>query len=190
MLFGQSRFERGNPAATAIMMASVLASVGCDRAESPFAPDFGVEEPTRLSVPAEQISVEQPSEELPAAEPPSPEQGPAPADVSPREDGKQPISSVQAGDGSPGEAEVIRLREPTSISTECRSIPPLVVIDGVVQPEDFPISDVKALDIAHVEIVKGVAATILYGPRGENGVIEIQTKRGKKATLLTGLKPR
>ena len=78
---------------------------------------------------------------------------------------------------------MIRLREPTSISTECRSIPPLVVIDGVVQPEDFPISDVKAMDIAHVEIVRGVAATILYGPRGENGVIEIQTKRGKKATL-------
>lgn len=143
------RFGFGSPAATAMLLACVLASVGCDRAESPFAPDFGVEEPSRLSVPAE-----------------------------------------QTGDGSPGEAEVIRLREPTSISTECRSIPPLVVIDGVVQPEDFPISDVKALDIAHVEIVKGVAATILYGPRGENGVIEIQTKRGKKATLPDGLKLR
>ncbi|MDE2944232.1 MAG: TonB-dependent receptor plug domain-containing protein [Gemmatimonadota bacterium] len=154
------RFGFGSSGATAMLLACVLASVGCDRAESPFAPDFGVEEPSRLSVPAEQTSVE------------------------------QPISSVQTGDGSPGEAEVIRLREPTSISTECRSIPPLVVIDGVVQPEDFPISDVKALDIAHVEIVKGVAATILYGPRGENGVIEIQTKRGKKATLLNGLKPR
>ncbi len=140
------RFGFGSPAATAMLLACVLASVGCDRVESPFAPDFGVEEPSRLSVPAEQTSV--------------------------------------------GEAEVIRLREPTSISTECRSIPPLVVIDGVVQPEDFPISDVKALDIAHVEIVKGVAATILYGPRGENGVIEIQTKRGKKATLLNGPKPR
>jgi len=147
MLLGQSRFERGKSAATAMMMASVLASVGCDRAESPFAPDFGVEEPSRLSVPAEQTSVEQPSEESPAA-------------------------------------------EPTSISTDCRSVPPLVVIDGVVQPEDFPIADVKALDIAHVEVVRGVAATTLYGPRAENGVIEIQTKRGKKATLLNGLKPR
>ena len=143
------RFGFGSPAATAMLLACVLASVGCDRAESPFAPDFGVEEPSRLSVPAE-----------------------------------------QTGDGSPEQPEVIRLREPTSISTDCRSIPPLVVIDGVVQPEDFPISDVKALDIAHVEIVKGVAATILYGPRGENGVIEIHTKGGKKATLLNGLQPK
>ncbi|MCZ0934197.1 MAG: TonB-dependent receptor plug domain-containing protein [Gemmatimonadetes bacterium] len=142
MLFGQSRFERGNPAATALMMASVLASVGCDRAESPFAPDFGVEEPSRLSVPAEQTSVEQLSEESPAT-------------------------------------------EPTSISTDCRSIPPLVVIDGVEQPEDFPLSDVKALDIDHVEVVKGRAAILLYGPRARGGAIDIQTKR-----LLNGLKPR
>lgn len=149
---GESRFERGNPAAAAMMITSVLASVGCDRAESPFAPDFGVEEPSRLSVPAR-------------------------------------VWSVQPGD-PPGEAEAILLRGPTSVSTDCRSIPPLIVIDGVAQPGDFFLADVETLDISHVEVVKGPAAILLYGPRAENGAIDIQTKRGTQSRILNGLKPK
>lgn len=185
MHLGQSRFERGNPAATFILITSVLASVGCGRAESPFAPDFGVEEPSRLSVPAERTPVEQPPAEPPEAEPPFTEQ-----DAPSLDDGKEPrVWSVQPGD-PPGEAEPILLRGPTSVSTDCRSVAPLIVIDGVMQPEDATLADFKTLDIDLVEVVKGRAAILLYGPRAENGAIDIQTKRGTQATILNGLKPK
>lgn len=69
-------------------------------------------------------------------------------------------------------------------------MPPLIVIDGVVQPHGASLSDVGHLDIDHVEIVKGRYATGIYGPNAANGAIEIQTKRGSQAAELNGLKPR
>lgn len=41
-------------------------------------------------------------------------------------------------------------------------------------------SDINPDDIASVSILKGAAATALYGSRAANGVIEITTKKGKK----------
>lgn len=138
----------GNLSTTAMMMATVLASVGCDGGESPFAPDFGVEEPPRPSV---------------SAEPPSAAELPAETtDVQPESTPR--ISRV--------------------------SIRPLIIIDGVMQPDDFRLSEVQRMDIDHVEIVKGRAAVILFGPRAANGAIDIQTRRGTQATILNGLKPR
>lgn len=52
------------------------------------------------------------------------------------------------------------------------------MIDGVIQSESATLSDVRALDIDHVEIMKGAAAASLYGSCAQNGVIEITTKRG------------
>ncbi|MDE2719264.1 TonB-dependent receptor plug domain-containing protein [Candidatus Palauibacter polyketidifaciens] len=185
------RFGFASPAATAMLLACVLASVGCDRAESPFAPDFGVEEPSRLSVPVERTPVAQPPAEPPEAEPALTEEVPTPAtDTPPLEDGKESaVRSAPPGD-PPGEDESIVLRGPTSISTECRSVSPLIIIDGVKQPDDFKLSDGEALDIDHVEVVKGRAAILLYGPRARGGAIDIQTKRGAQAAILNGLKPR
>lgn len=138
----------GSLSATSLMMASVLASIGCDRAESPFAPDFGVEEPPRLSVSAEPPSAAEPSAETTDVQPKSTPQ----------------ISRV--------------------------SILPLIIIDGVMQPDDFRPSDIQRIDIYHVEIVKGRAAVILFGPRAANGAIDIQTRHGTQATILNGLKSR
>lgn len=45
-------------------------------------------------------------------------------------------------------------------------------------------SDINPDDIASVSVLKGAAATALYGSRAANGVIEITTKRGKKKTVL------
>lgn len=138
----------GNLSATSLMMASVLASVGCDGVESPFAPEFGVEDPPRLSV---------------SAEPPAAAELPAETtDVQPKSTPR--ISRV--------------------------SIRPLIIIDGVMQPDDLRLSDIQRMDIYHVDIVKGRAAVVLYGPRARNGAIDIQTKHGTQATLLNGLKPR
>ena len=55
---------------------------------------------------------------------------------------------------------------------------PLIVIDGVIQSEGASMSDLGALDIDHVEVVKGPRAVELYGERARNGVVEITTKDG------------
>ena len=147
-------------------MGCVFAAAGCRTVESPFAPDFGIEETPRLSL---------------SEEPPSAEEPPAAAiDVPPPPGGEPADSSVDAVDDQPKSAPRIRRV----------SIAPLVVIDGIMQPDDFRLADVQHLDIDHVEIVKGAAAIQLYGPRARGGAIDILTKDGTHAAILNGLKPR
>jgi TonB-linked SusC/RagA family outer membrane protein len=43
-------------------------------------------------------------------------------------------------------------------------------------------SDIDPANIANVNVLKGAAATALYGSRAANGVIEITTKKGQKTT--------
>ena len=100
------------------------------------------------------------------------------ADASTLLAGKAAGMQVVSGSGQPGQAAGILLRGPTSINSSGRSMQPLIVIDGVIQSESATLADVGALDIDHVEIVKGAAAASLYGSRAQNGVIEIATKRG------------
>ncbi len=45
-------------------------------------------------------------------------------------------------------------------------------------------SDINPNDIETVNVLKGAAATALYGSRGANGVIMITTKKGKKSTKI------
>ncbi|WP_420449226.1 TonB family protein [Candidatus Palauibacter sp.] len=68
---------------------------------------------------------------------------------------------------------------------------PLIVIDGVIQSEGASMSDLGALDIDHVEVVKGPQAVELYGERARNGVVEITTKAGAAETdsALEGKEP-
>ncbi len=108
-----------------------------------------------------------------------PQDLPVPAsDVSSLLSAKAPGVSVVSGSGQPGQAADITLRGPTSIDASGRSQAPLIVIDGVIQSENASLADIGALDIDHVEIVKGAAAASLYGSRAQNGVIQISTKRG------------
>lgn len=67
----------------------------------------------------------------------------------------------------------VYLRGAKSISGQ---IKPLIVIDGFVTGR--PLSTINPLDIESVEVVKGAAASALYGTRGEGGVIQIITKKG------------
>ncbi|WP_419938880.1 TonB family protein [Candidatus Palauibacter sp.] len=55
---------------------------------------------------------------------------------------------------------------------------PLIIVDGVIQSEGTSLGDLQALDIGHVEIVKGDRAVEMYGERARNGVVEITTKGG------------
>jgi len=51
---------------------------------------------------------------------------------------------------------------------------PLIIVDGVAVTD---IDQVKPADIDNVEVLKGTAATAVYGDRARNGIIVITTKR-------------
>lgn len=92
--------------------------------------------------------------------------------------GKVAGVSILASSGSPGDNVYVRLRGATSITG---SNQPLFIVDGVVLGNNQV--DIDALDIANVELVKGAAASSLYGSRAQNGVINITTKRGSAIPL-------
>lgn len=97
--------------------------------------------------------------------------------------------------GMTGAGAQIRLRGSVSVS---QSNQPLIYIDGVrvksdaykknVPPGDFtgrsgnvtasPLADINPADIERVEVIKGAAATTLYGTEAAAGVIQIFTRRG------------
>ncbi|MBS0012144.1 MAG: SusC/RagA family TonB-linked outer membrane protein [Bacteroidales bacterium] len=83
------------------------------------------------------------------------------------------LTIVQAS-GSPGSAASIRLRGATAIGG---SQAPLIIVDGVML--EGTLADINVDDIENMEVVKGAAASALYGSRAGNGVISIQTKRGR-----------
>lgn len=51
---------------------------------------------------------------------------------------------------------------------------PMVIVDGFIRSMD----DIAIEDIASVNVLKDAAATAIYGMRGANGVIVVETKRG------------
>ncbi|MCC7132277.1 MAG: SusC/RagA family TonB-linked outer membrane protein [Gemmatimonadales bacterium] len=81
--------------------------------------------------------------------------------------------------GEPGTAPSIRLRGATSISG---SQDPLIIIDGTITR--LTMADIASEDIERVEVIKGAAASSLYGSDAANGVVQIFTKRG--ANLADG----
>jgi TonB-linked SusC/RagA family outer membrane protein len=75
--------------------------------------------------------------------------------------------------GAPGADPQIRIRGVGSISAGSQ---PLYVVDG------FPTDNIQTLnpnDIESMDVLKDASATAIYGSRGANGVIIINTKRGK-----------
>lgn len=83
------------------------------------------------------------------------------------------LTIVQAS-GTPGSAASIRLRGATALRG---SQAPLIIVDGVML--EGTLADINVDDIENMEVVKGAAASALYGSRAGNGVISIQTKRGR-----------
>lgn len=80
---------------------------------------------------------------------------------------------VKPVSGEPGAPPQIRIRGIGSISAGAG---PLYVVDG------FPTDNILTLnpnDIESMDVLKDASATAIYGSRGSNGVIIINTKRGK-----------
>ena len=110
---------------------------------------------------------------------------------------RTPGVTVQAGGGTIGVSNRIRLRGPTSINL---SNDPLLVIDGLVSNNNTSnfavgvggattsrLDDINPQDIEDIQVLKGAAATALYGTGAANGVIQITTKRGKAGKARWGI---
>ena len=90
--------------------------------------------------------------------------------------------TVVQGSGLPGTASAIRIRGATAL---IGSQNPLIIVDGVIL--EGTLADINSEDIQSMEILKGSAASSLYGSRAANGVIQIFTKRGN-SSLGTNVK--
>lgn len=96
--------------------------------------------------------------------------------------GKVSGVQVNVNSGRPGGRSNIRIRGFSSINS---SNNPLYVVDGVMLPQgtqnqySSAIDYINPNDIVSVEVLKDASSTAIYGARGANGVILIQTKKGR-----------
>ena len=65
-----------------------------------------------------------------------------------------------------------------------RGVAPVVVIDGV-PVESATFWEVAPEDIESMSVLKGPAAAVLYGQMGQNGVIQITTKKAKEGVRIS-----
>jgi TonB-dependent SusC/RagA subfamily outer membrane receptor len=98
-----------------------------------------------------------------------------------------PGARIQFGSGNSGSGVDIRLRG--NVSTAL-SNQPIIYIDGMRAKSEptssengaedpySPLSDINPDDIDRIEVIKGPAATTLYGTEAAAGVIQIFTKQG------------
>jgi TonB-dependent starch-binding outer membrane protein SusC len=75
--------------------------------------------------------------------------------------------------GQPGGGATIRVRGVGSIS---KGADPIYIVDGV---QVGGIESLPPQDIDNIQVLKDASATAIYGANGSNGVIIINTKRGK-----------
>lgn len=101
--------------------------------------------------------------------------------------GKTAGVQITTGGGAPGEGATIRIRGGSSLSA---SNAPLIVVDGVpldgegVAGMRNPLNTINPEDIKSFSILKDASATAIYGSRASNGVILIETKKGRKGQDL------
>lgn len=57
------------------------------------------------------------------------------------------------------------------------SVSPLFVVDGIVY-EEGSLNEIDPNNIEAISVLKDAAATVAYGPAGDNGVVVIVTKNG------------
>ena len=100
--------------------------------------------------------------------------------------GKLAGVSVTSGSGAPGDGQSIRIRGLGSLSL---TNSPLIVVDGVplndggVGGSRNALNSINPADIESMTVLKDASATAIYGSRGANGVILINTFKGKNTEL-------
>jgi TonB-dependent starch-binding outer membrane protein SusC len=116
--------------------------------------------------------------------------------------GEAPGVTVMSNSGQPGAGMTVKIRGIHSVES---TNAPIIYVDGVRiynlptragwggRASTSPLDDIDPADIQRIEVVKGAAATTLYGTEAAAGVIQIFTKRGQSgaprwnAQLTTGL---
>lgn len=99
--------------------------------------------------------------------------------------GRLPGLTIFMTDPTPGEEAMggYYAAAPISMSirgtSSMRSNTPLVIVDGV----ERPFSHLDPNEIASVSILKDASATAVYGVKGANGVIIVNTKRGRAGAV-------
>ncbi len=97
--------------------------------------------------------------------------------------GKVAGLQVNAGGSSPNASTQLIVRAISSINPS-QNNEPLVIIDGMaVRGQGTSLGDLNANDIENMSVLKGAAASALYGQEAANGVIMITTKKGKAGSL-------
>lgn len=97
--------------------------------------------------------------------------------------GKVAGVQVSTSGGSPNSASQIVIRAISSINN-AQSNEPLFVVDGMpIRGGGSSIGDINPSDIETMSVLKGAAASALYGQEGANGVIIITTKSGKEGKV-------
>ncbi len=106
--------------------------------------------------------------------------------------GRMANVDIIASSGDPGSKMAIRIRGTSSLNA---SSEPLIVIDGIpydtdirddfdfatANEEDFgALVNISPTDIASIEVLKDAAATAIWGSKGANGVLLINTKKGSR----------
>uniref|UniRef100_UPI004048FAC5 alpha-2-macroglobulin family protein n=1 Tax=Flavobacterium sp. TaxID=239 RepID=UPI004048FAC5 len=87
--------------------------------------------------------------------------------------GQVPGLQISTGSGSPGDFNYVR----GNVYLKNKELKTLIIIDGV--PSDQTTYEQIPLDeIENISFLKDAAATSIYGTRGANGVLIIQTKKG------------
>lgn len=97
---------------------------------------------------------------------------------------------LMGNEGVAGAGPSIRIRGITSMT---QGNAPLIYVDGVrIRSQDLPgtaqgqsaspLNTINPADIERIEVIKGAAATTLYGTEASSGVIQIFTKRGAGLT--------
>ncbi len=83
---------------------------------------------------------------------------------------------ITQASGDPNARPTVRLRGTGSLNAGSE---PLYVIDGVI---GAPIENIAPEDILSMDVLRDASSAAIYGSRGANGVILINTKRGKSGT--------
>lgn len=90
--------------------------------------------------------------------------------------------NMNVGSSLQGQVAGLTVSVPSSMfetpSFSLRGHSPLIVLDGV--PIESDMFDVSSENIASINVLKGTAASALYGARGKNGAIMISTKQAEK----------
>ncbi|GAB3533953.1 SusC/RagA family TonB-linked outer membrane protein [Pontibacter brevis] len=114
--------------------------------------------------------------------------------------GKVAGAVISSTGGAPGQGTNIQIRGINSIDPN-RPNQPLFVIDGILMDNTTStfgqgaelrgmsnrLADLNPDDIQSINVLRGGAATALYGLRGANGVVVITTKMGSQGTLRVNL---